>query len=220
MKRSLYKYVPKLDYAQSFLSGKVFHQTLGYFRDYEDSNAKQVIGDEFESTHIFRPTGGLQINNLTNDTSSLLDMGFESSVRAGEIYVFCVSLEMTEALRKEFEARACVEIMNRPAFRKRWQDALPQDAKHFARRVQYYEPDDLPGNIWPQPRRIATTKLSRFRNQREFRFGFSTKGALDFGESTQQLIDRKARPDPKRDEHYNMTIDVGDLNDICKLHIF
>jgi hypothetical protein len=217
--KAIYKYVSKVDYAHLLLAGKVFHQTLGYFRDYEDSNAKQVIGDQYESIHLYQPLNGLQVNNHTTGTSSLLGMGFESSTRAGEIYVFCASLYMTDELKEEFGASACVDISRPRIFTQRWQHALPQNAKYFSRRVQYYEQDDVPGNIWPQPKRIATSKLSKFAYQKEYRFGFTTTCALDFGECSQQLIDRKSRPVPRPDEHHNISLNLGDLSDICKLHI-
>jgi len=218
MKHSRFKYVSKLEHAQLLLDGKVFHQTLGYFRDYEDSLAKQVVGDEFESTRIFRPVDGLQVNNQTRGTSGSLQMGFESSVRAGEIYVFCVSVALTEELKKDFKAIACVEILDPRVFIRRWQRVLPPTAKHFAKKVNYYRREDLPENVWPQPELIATTKLVKFAYQQEYRLGFSTTGALDFGQCSQQLVDRKARPQPQPHEHRTMTLDLGDLHDICKLH--
>ncbi len=220
MKHSRFKYVSKPEHAHQLLEGKVFHQTLGYFRDYEDSEAKQVIGDEFESTRIFRPVDGLQVNNQTRGTSGPLEMGFESSARVGEIYVFCVSFALTEELQRQFRAVACVEVLDPRTFINRWQSALPPGAKHFARKVNYYRREDVPGNVWPQPELIATTKLAQFAYQQEYRFGFSTTGALDFGQCTQQLVDRKARPLPKPDEHHTLTLDLGDLHDICKLHEF
>ena len=67
---------------------------------------------------------------------------------------------------------------------------------------------------------IATNKLAQFAYQQEYRFGFSTTGALDFGQCTQHLVDRRARPLPKPDEHHTMTLDLGDLHDICTLHEF
>lgn len=218
MKHSRFKYVSKLEHAELLLDGKVFHQTLGYFRDYEDSMAKQVIGDEFESMRIFRPVDGLQVNNQTRGTSGPLQMGFESSVRAGEIYVFCVSFALTEELKEEFKAVACVEILDPRVFIERWKKVLPPNAKHFAKKVAYYQREDVPGNVWPQPELIATTKLARFAYQHEYRLGFSTTGALDFGQCTQQLVDRKARPLPRLHEHDTMILDLGDLHHICKLH--
>ena len=220
MKRSHFKYFPNRRYADEFLTGKVFHQTLSYYRDYEDSTTEQVIGDEFESTHIFRPKGGLQVTNLTQGTSFPLDMGFESSVRGGEIYIFCLSLKKTDELAREFEAVACVEILKPRAFINRWQMALPPSSKHFAKRVSYYEREDAPENVWPQPELIATMKLAQFDYQQEFRFGYSTTGALDFNECSQKLVNRKGRPSPKAEEHLKMTLDLGNLSDLCKLHVF
>jgi hypothetical protein len=130
-------------------------------------------------------------------------MGFESSVRAGEIYVFCASFALTEELKKEFKAVACVEILDPRLFINLWQTVLPANGKHFAKKVNYYRREDVPGNVWPQPELIATTKLAQFAYQWEYRFGFSTTGALDFGQCTQQLVDRRARPLPKPDEHHD-----------------
>jgi hypothetical protein len=113
--------------------------------------------------------------------------------------------------------QAPAEILDPRVFINRWHRALPPNAKHFAKKVNYYRREDVPGNVWPQPELIATTKLAQFVYQQEYRFGFSTTGALDFGQCTQQLVDRKARPLPKRDEHHTMTLDLGDLHDICKL---
>lgn len=52
MKHSRYKCFSKTDYTRQFMAGKVYHQTLGDLRDFEDGASKQVIGDEFESTCI------------------------------------------------------------------------------------------------------------------------------------------------------------------------
>ena len=220
MKHRRYKYFPNIDYARQFLAGKVYHQTLGYFRDYEDGASKQVIGDEFESTRIYRPVDGLQVNNQTQGVSFPLQMGFESSARAGEIFVFCLSLGLTDELIQEFKAVAVVEILKPASFINRWLTALPAGAAHFAKKVDYYRAEDVPGNVWPQPDLIATTKLKRFAYQMEYRLGFSTTGALAFGQATQQLVDRKARLVPKPDEHHNLTLELGDLSDICRLHDF
>jgi hypothetical protein len=218
MKHSRYKYFSNIDYARQFMDGNVYHQTLAFFRDYEDAEAKQVIGDEFESTRIYCPADGLQINNLTKGVSFPLYMGFESSARAADIYVFCMSLGLTDHLIREFRAIAVVEILKPAQFIQRWLAALPQDAHHFAKKVDYYRSEDVPGNVWPQPDLIATTKLARFSYQQEYRLGFSTTGALEFGQATQHLVDRKARPVPKPDEHGHRTLELGDLRDICCLH--
>ena len=69
--------------------------------------------------------------------------------------------------------------------------ALPLGAEHFAKRVSYYERDDVPDNVWPQPELIATMKLAQFEYQKEFRCGFSTTGALQFGQCNQMLVSSK-----------------------------
>jgi hypothetical protein len=218
MKHRRYKYFSNIDYARQFLAGRIYHQTLGFFRDYEDGASEQVIGDEYESTRIFRPVDGLQVTNHTARTSFPLQMGFESSVRAGEIYIFCLSLVLNEELIHEFRAVAVVEILKPAVFINRWFAALPARTAHFARKVDYHRREDVPENVWPQPELIATTKLDRFAYQREYRLGFSTSGALEFGQARQQVVDRKNRPAPRPDEHHNHTLHVGDLGDICRLH--
>jgi hypothetical protein len=218
MRHSRYKYFSDLGHAKKFLDGGIFHQTLGFFRDYEDAAAKQVIGDQFESTRIYRPADGLPINDLTHGKSFNLDMGFEATVRAGEIYVFCVSLALTEELGREFRAKACVEILRPAIFVKRWLAALPKNARYFAKKVKYYRPEDVPGNVWPQPELIATTKLAGYAYQQEYRLGFSVTGALEFGQTNLQLVDRRVRPKAQPHEHDQLTLEAGDLRDICMFH--
>jgi hypothetical protein len=58
MKHRRFKYFSKLEYADAFLHGKVLFQTAAFFRDYEDAQAQQIIGDEYEGTRLYRPTAG------------------------------------------------------------------------------------------------------------------------------------------------------------------
>jgi hypothetical protein len=151
-------------------------------------------------------------------------MGMESLTRADEIYAFCVSLTLTDKLKKEFKAVACVEIFDPREFINRWLKALPEDAKHaskhVSRKVGYYRPEDVPENVWALPDLIATTKLRRFAYQEEYRFAFTTTEAFAFQNCTYQLTDRKARPLPKPEEHHHETLKLGDLRDICRIHEF
>jgi hypothetical protein len=55
MRHSRYKYFSNVDHAKQFLDGRIFHQTLSFYRDDEDAAAKQVIGDQLQSTRIYRP---------------------------------------------------------------------------------------------------------------------------------------------------------------------
>ncbi len=224
MKHRRFKYFSRLEYAQAFLDGKVFCQTAAFFRDYEDAHAQQIIGDEYEGTRLYRPARGLEINNLSRNQSFTLDAGMECLTKAHEIYIFCMSLSFTDVLKKEFNAVACAEILDPRAFISRWLNALPDGAKHegkhVARRVRYYKPEDVPGNVWALPDLIMTTKLKRFEYQNEFRLAYTITDAFAFENCTYQLVDRKARPSPNPEEHFCHTLELGDLRDICRVHTF
>ena len=202
------------------MNGNIYHQTLGYYRDYEDATAKYAVGDQFESTRIFRPKRGIVLNNKRTGRPESLQAGLESSIRAGEIFVFCCSLEHTEEMKREFKAVACVEIQKPQEFIQRWRRSLPKDFTSFDRKIDYYEKEESPGNIWPQPELIATTKLKQFSYQKEYRLGFSTTDALNFGQSQQVIVERKKRPEKRPEEHGSKFIAIGNISDICELHEF
>jgi hypothetical protein len=226
---SRFKYFSRLKYANDFLNGKVFCQTAAFFRDYEDTKAQQIIGDEYECTRLYRPLKGLEINNLTRGTQGTIQMGMECHTRADEIYIFCVSLSFNERLREQFCAAACVEIHRPKEFIRRWERALPPAAnghtkhgysKHVARKVDYYSAQDIPGNVWALPDLITTTKLDAFSYQAEYRFAFTMTEAFEFQNCRYELADRKHRPLPRPQEHHSITLELGDLTDICILHEF
>jgi hypothetical protein len=228
-KPSRYKYFSCLKYAHRFLEGKVFFQTAAFFRDYEDAKAQQVIGDEYECTRLYRPPSGLEINNMTRGTNGTIQMGMECHTKADEIYIFCVSLSFNDRLREEFGAVACVEILQPKEFIRRWQHALPDEArghtthgypKHVARKLGYYRAGDGPDNVWALPDLITTTKLEAFKYQDEYRFAFTKTDAFEFQNCRYELVDRKHRPLPKPEEHHSVTLELGDLREICTLHEF
>jgi len=224
MKHRRYKYFSKLEYAGQFLDGGMFCQTAAFFRDYEDAKAQQIIGDEYEGTRLYRPANGLEFNNLTRNTTGTLDMGMECAVKGHEIYIFCMSTLFNDKMKNEFNAVACIEIQNPRIFIDRWKNALPEEAKkednNIARRVAYYKPEDVPGNVWALPDRIITTKLKQFEYQAEHRLAYTTTDAFGFENCSYQLVDRKARPAPRREEHFSQTLNLGSIGDICQLHRF
>jgi hypothetical protein len=224
MKHSHFKYFSERKCAELFLDGNVRSRTAAYFRDYEDAQAQQIIGDEYEGTHLYRPLNGLEINNLTRNQAVTLNAGMECITRAHEIYIFCMSHSFSDAMKNEFQATACVEIFNPRAFINRWLNALPEEArkkeKHVARRVGYYRPEDVPGNVWALPDLIVTTKLKRFAYQNEYRLAYTTTDAFAFQNCRYELVDRKARPTAKPEEHLYQDLELGSLRDICRLHAF
>jgi hypothetical protein len=214
MKRSLYKYFSERKYADAFLDGQMLFRSLAYFRDNEDN----VRGDEYEGTSKLLPEGGLVVHNQTQGTTFTLPMAFESSVKAHEIFVYCVSQTLSAYIAKEFNAVSCVEITKIAMLCARIQAALPSTATFRARRVDYY-PQTQSGNPrWALPDDIATSKLDHWASQDEYRFIFSLTDALAFETVELRLIDRKNRPAPKPEEHLSHLLTVRSLWDICILH--
>jgi hypothetical protein len=213
VRRSLYKYFSEQKHAEAFVSGEMLFRSLAYFRDYEDA----VRGDQYEGTSNYRPVGGLVVNNLTQGTTFTLQMAFESSVRAKEIFVYCVSRTLSKELAEEFGAVVCVEIKNPSRLCARIEAALPPTATFKARRVDYYSSTEV-GSRWALPDDIATSKLDDWRRQDEFRFIFSFTDALGFEKIECRLIDRKNRPTSKTEEHIPHLFKLGSLSDICILH--
>ena len=204
MKHRRFKYFSKLEHAEAFLDGKVLCRTAAFFRDYEDAHRRQIIGDEYEGTRLYRPLTGLEISNLTRGQSFTLHEGMECQTKAHEIYVFCMSNTCSDELKSEFGATAYAEITDPREFIGRWHNALPEEAqkkeKHVARKVGYYKAEDLPGNVWALPDLITTTKLKQFQYQDEYRLAFTTTDAFAFENCKYQIVDRKVRPSPRPDE--------------------
>lgn len=140
------------------------------------------------------------------------------SVKAHEIFVYCVSQTLSADIAKEFNAVACVEITKIAPLCSRIQAALPSAAKFMARGVDYY-PQTQSGNPrWAPPDAIATSKLDHWASQDEYRFIFSLTDSLAFQKVELRLIDRKNRPAPKPEEHLTHLLTARSLRDICILH--
>ncbi len=220
MKHCWYEYFSKREYAEAFLDGDVLFRTLSYFRDREDRESRQIIGDEHEGTRSFMPSGGLIVtNHSTRQHLKFVEpWAFESVVKAGEIFVFCVSTAYKESLVSEFGAVACVEISNQSKFFDRLRPVLPSQAKLIWGKVIYYERGAEPKAEWAIPERIAKSKLQQFSCQGEYRFA-SVTDALNFGKTRQRLIGRAVRPKGDPTEHHWHMLRFGSLRDICTLHI-
>jgi hypothetical protein len=143
-RRSLYKYYSERKWAEEFLDGKLLFRSLAYFRDYED---KSVREDQNEGAALFRPEGGLIVNNLTQGKTFILpDHAFVSGAKQEEIFVFCTSRSDTDELRQGFKAVACVEILDIGTFCSRIEAALPPAARFPA------GPDWATGRVLPGDR--------------------------------------------------------------------
>lgn len=197
-------------------------RSLAYFRDYEDAETRQVIGDRYEGTQTSMPEGGIIARaRETGVAVKFIDpFAFNAVVDAGDILVFCVSHSFTPELVRDFGAIACVEIVNKSGFFQRLIPALPPNAKFASGSVEYYDnargPDALKELLAASPEKIVRSKLRHFANQDEYRFAFSETTALNAGNARYCL--REFRPAPDPNEHHSKLLQLGSLRDICKLH--
>ena len=216
MRHSLYKYFPNREWAEEFLDGGLFFNSLGYFCDYED---EEVRGDKYEGTSVYRPTEGLVVNNHTKKiTVTLQGWAMESTVNLEDVFVLCASRSLTNELRERFEAVVCVEITKIPTLCARIQTAMP-GAKINAGKVIYYDPSAPPAERWALPDLIARSKVEGYRWQDEYRFFFSPTDALAFEKVNLRLTSAEPQG-PRSAEHKHQTIRTTSLRDICRLHEF
>lgn len=226
MRHSLYKYFSEHKWAEKLLDGEVLFRSLAYFRDQEDEN---VRGDQNEGKAIFRPKGGLIINNHTQgNTFSLFHHAFESTANQEEIFVFCASMSLSEELRERFAAVACVEVQNISAFCTRIEAALPPNAvfpgptgrSRIGRRVEYYDESEGGSPRWALPDVIATSKHNDYAWQDEFRLVFCLTDAMGFEKAGYRLVPNDAIREQNPAEHHSYPVKAQSLHDICKLHEF
>lgn len=222
-KRSLYKFVSDRRWAAALIEGEVFFNSLAYFRDYEDAGVRSDIN---EGASVYTPSGGLVVNNVTQGRSMTLPgHTFTSTAKQDEIFVFCVSRAMTDRLKSEFKAVACVEITDVAAFCRRVQEQLPGASfpgrpgrTHIGHPVTYYRPTEAGHPRWAAPDLIATSKLDSYSWQHEYRFVFSVTDALAFQNVSLTLLQKDAPPAQKAPRHANRLVKIGSLRDIAVLH--
>jgi hypothetical protein len=225
MSKRLFRFFDDARWAEQMVLGSLRFRTLAYYRDYEE---QRVRGDDNEGVSVFRPDQGLEIDNQTQRRQFVqVDGAFEAEIRAGEIFVYCLSRSDTSRIREEFNARACVEIRNVAEFCRRVEKALPgaifggrPSRERVGYRVEYYDAADPPGARWACPDLIACSKLRSYSWQEEFRLLFSTTDALKF----QKVELRIVRGRPKRphgvSQHHERIVQIGDLSGIANLHVF
>lgn len=218
MRHRLYKYYSDRKWAEAFLDGELLFRSLSYFRDYEDKN---VRGDQNEGTAIFRPEGGLIINNQTQGkTFTLPRHAFQSAANQDEIFVFCASRSHTDELRGKFEAVVCVEILKIRTLCERIKAALPPNATFRGGLVEYYQETEGGSPRWALPDKIATSKFDSYAWQDEYRLVFCLTDALGFEKAGLRLVQDNAREAPKPAEHHDYLVKARSLRDICRLHEF
>ena len=222
-RHNLFKFYPDRRWAEAFLEGELLFRSLAYFRDYEDAATR---GDHLEGTAVFRPAGGLVVNNLTQGRNFILTgHTLVSRAKHEEIFVFCVSRSMTDEIRDRFDAVACVRVLNIPQFCARIGAALPPGAAfpgrpghtRIGQRVKYYSETEGGSPRWALPDLIASSKIDRYAWQDEFRLVFSLTGALRFENVDVSVVPDDAAFPPNPAQHATYLVQAGSLRDICRI---
>jgi len=214
MRQTLYRYFSKREYAEEFLDGNLYFNSLGYFCDYEDKNVRR---DMYEGTSLYGPDEGLLITNYTRGTSSTIPRSaLESGAKLDEIFVMCASQSFTDVLRDRFEAVACVEISKIQPLCTRIRKAIP-NCEFYNRPVKYYDSKKPPEERWAIPDLIATSKVEGYSWQDEYRFIFSPTDALVFENVNLQIrMGEKQSSTPTEHPHQRIQT-KRNLRDFCKL---
>jgi hypothetical protein len=222
----LYKYFSERKWADAFLEGNLLFRSLAYYRDYEDA---EIRGDYNEGTMLYRPAEGLVVNNQTQgNTLTLPGWTFESEVKQGDIFVFCLSRSLNNELREKFGAVACLEIRDIQGFCARIARSLPSHAAfhglpnqtRIGWRVEYFREAEGVNPRWALPGKIAASKPYTYAWQTEFRLLFSLTDALGFEKVKLQLVQKRIRKPPDPALHHAYDVHAGSLRDICLLHEF
>jgi hypothetical protein len=214
-----YKYFSLADFAASFLKeGKVYFNTLAYFINCEEAQLR----DETEDALVYRPKGGLEINNLTTGRSLKLNAGLISKVRhPGRIYVFCTSLIKSKALVQRFNAPYCVEIFDVEEFSRRLRMKFKnpiermRHQKLLCGQIEYKTQSNQGGTDHALPEKIIYSKPPEFQIEAEYRHAF-TKDKAGFDAYQVEYSLGNFEP-TKLENSAPRIIRLGDLRDICRL---
>jgi hypothetical protein len=217
--QTLYRYL-KPDRVDSFVgAGSLLMRSLSFYRDYEDAG---VRADPFEGTLAHRPLDGLKATIVETGEVRPLPYTFESTAREDEIFVYCVSSELSADIAKKFETPVCVEIHKPIQFLHRLRTALALRARIRANAlvhgdVRYYELHEPPIVDWALPQRIAMRKPSHFSWQGEYRFAVPRGEAFSVENVSVKLVPLGAARPPRTSAHPSMQLKLGDLSRLCRV---
>jgi hypothetical protein len=216
----LFRYFSK-EHASDFVQkGTVLFRSLSYFRDYEDIG---VRADEHEGTLVHQTQDGIAINKLTSGESLSLQYRFESTVKEDEIFVYCMSTELSPEIAQRFGADVAIEILDLPKFLNCLRAALSLRRRFRVDQlvyedVRYYDWHEPPIVDWALPERIAMRKPRSFSWQMEYRFAVPIKDAFRLGNVKTNLVPIGSNRLSRANAHPQQFLNLGNLSKICKVH--
>lgn len=216
----LYRYLPPGHVDAFVRDGSLLMRSLSYYRDYEDAG---VRADPFEGTLAHRPQDGLKATMVDTGEVQSLPYTFEASAREDDIFVYCMSYELSADLAKKFGTSTCVEIHKPVQFLHRLRAALTLRPRMRANalvhgKVCYYELHEPPIVDWALPERIAMRKLKHFSWQSEYRFAVPRGDAFAVENVSVKLVPLGGVRPPRASSHPSISLKIGSLSKFCKVH--
>jgi len=219
---SIYKYVPEERFARALIEkGQLYLQSLAHFRNYEDA---LVRGDPDDGKLRYQPESGLTVTKSDGEVVTLPGWRFRASVRAEDIFVYCLSLERSEDLAEKFQSPFCVEIKDANALFSKTKGSVRLRSRLdrrnvFRGTVEYRDLAIAPGGDWALPEKVAFIKPPAWSWQAEYRMVVGRKGA--FAVENVDLALENGLGDPiVAAAGSPLILAVGDLSRIARLHRF
>ena len=216
----LFKYLPSRHLDAFVGRGEVLFRSLSYYSNYEEM---QVRGDRNEGKRVFSPSGGLLVTNTTTGETSSRQGTFVSTAQDRDIFVFCMSKELSPRLATKFTTDVCVEIMKPALFLSRIRIALQlrkwvKQGRLLHGMVDYYSPETEPLVEWAVPERMVMRKTTEYADQAEYRLAFARGDALQVENVVTQIKTDQDITQPTLDGHPQHTLKLGNLKKLCKVH--
>ena len=217
----IYKYVSQERFAHSLMEeGHVFMQTLATFRGYEENDARR---DPDDGRLRFQPREGLEVQFEGREPEVLANWAATFSVKADDMFIFCLSKILSQELAERFEAPFCVEIkkpigfISRIISKVRLRSAMDK-AVHFGD-VEYRQREAPPEARWALPDRVAFVKPEGYALENEFRVVVGKKGVFDV-HNVEMKLETGPQPLAFQVRQEPLTLKIGDLSSITNLHRF
>lgn len=220
----LYKYLTEEEYARALIDkGEVFARPLSYFRAFED---ELIRGDADDGRLQYEPDEGLLLTKANGEVVAMpAGWRFRASVRAADIFVFCLSTELSGEIADKFNCRWCVEIaephrlLGRIARHVRLRPKLDRWGI-YSQSVEYRKLNVAPGADWALPERVAFIKPEGWAWQKEHRIVFGRKGAFAVENVELALQAKGSDVALANADHDPVILHVGDLSRLTTLHRF
>jgi hypothetical protein len=219
---SIYKYLTEETHARALIErGEIRFRLLAAFRALEGDG---VRGDTHDGKLQYAPGSTLPLTKENGEVVELPGYRFTSSVRAEDIFAYCMSRAKTKELASEFASPFCVEIKDPIRLISRIRSSVrlrsKLDRKHiYHGPIDYRSRDTAPGVDWALPERMALVKPESFARQDEYRIVIGKKGAFAV-ENVDLNLETGNGGKGETTEYDPLTLKVGDLAQICELHRF